>query len=181
MPKPQSRPPFRQHRGFTLTELAIVMITSLIIISAALHYFDHLIRNTNRHMLLGVKGTIDSAVLLAHLNAQAQNVSSGNLMISSRNTPFLDGYPQARWDITFRYFVTTSNSSGVDPVDERCNRYPLCGVDSPSQIPGIGPISSGRVVMIWPSGYKLDERCFLYYHHPENGNPPSTGLILDGC
>jgi MSHA pilin protein MshA len=169
-----------KQRAFSLIELIAVIALFSILMAVALPIYINIKREATRNQLANIRGNLDSLSQLVWAKAKTQAVVNGSLVINGRTIAIVDGYPEPHWNNAFRYLLDISARNGFTPVNQVCRGYALCGVGNQRRLPGVGAVT-GRVVMIWPEGYRLSEQCYVFYHHPENGNPPTTGEMLSGC
>ena len=168
-------------KGFTLVEVVVVMLLVGIISSVAIPRFLNLKRDALLGTLKGVEGALRSTTGIYQPLAAIKGVKTGNVPINGANVQFHSGFPDGHWNNTFRYILDISTKSAYTSANKRCTEYRLCGVGMRSSIPTVAGTIGGRGVIIWPEGYRINERCFAYYYNRHDGSYPLIGLVDTGC
>ena len=56
---------------------------------------------------------------------------------------------------------------GYTRTNRTCTANAFCGVGNQRSAPGLPITVSGRgLVLVWPEGMKLSDRCYAYYYNP---------------
>lgn len=86
----------KNHTGFTLIELVIVIVILGILAAAALPRFSDLSTDARLSAINGIAGSLRSTATIAHATQLAKNLSSnGNVNLEGVNIVMNDGYPTA--------------------------------------------------------------------------------------
>ena len=168
-------------RGFTLVEVVIVILLLGILASIAIPRFVDLRKDAVLATLKSIKGTLHSTTEIYQPVAAIRGVRTGNLVINGSNVQFHSGFPEGHWNNTFRHILDISTRSGYTRANQRCTGYRLCGVGNRRSIPAVPGTTGGRGVIIWPEGYRINERCFAYYYNRHDGSYPLIGVVDAGC
>ncbi len=168
-------------KGFTLVELVVVLLVLGVISSIAIPKFLDLRKDALLGALKGIEGTLHSTTGIYQPLAAIRGVKTGNLLINGTNVQFHSGFPDGHWNNAFRHILDISTNSGYTRPGARCTQYRLCGVGMRTSIPTVADTLGGRGVIIWPEGYRINERCFAYYYNRHDGSYPMIGLIDQGC
>ena len=170
-----------RNKGFTLVEIVVVLLLVGIISSIAIPRFLDLKHDALLGTLKGIEGTLHSTTGIYQPLAAIKGVETGNILINGASVQFNSGFPDGHWNNTFRYILNISTSSGYTRAGDRCEQYQLCGVGMRTSIPTVAGTTGGRGVIIWPEGYRINERCFAYYYNRHDGSYPKIGLVDSGC
>lgn len=168
-------------RGFTLIEIVVVLLLIGIILSIAIPRFLNLRQDALLGTLKGIEGALHSTTGIYQPLAAIKGIKTGDLQINGVSVQFHSGFPDGHWNNTFRYILDISTSSGYTRAGARCTKYRLCGVGNRTSIPTVTGTIGGRGVMMWPEGYRINERCFAYYYNRHDGSYPMIGLVDTGC
>lgn len=167
--------------GFTLVEVIVVLLLVGVLSSIAIPRFLDLRRDALIGTLKGIEGALHSTTGIYQPIAAIKGVKTGSVPINGANVQFHSGFPDGHWDNTFRHILQISTASGYTRANTRCTQYRLCGVGMRATIPTVARTNGGRGVIIWPEGYRINERCFVYYYNRHDGSYPLIGLVDRGC
>ena len=167
--------------GFTLVEVVVVLLLLGILSSVAIPRFLDLKRDALLGTLKGIEGALHSTTGIYQPIAAIKGVKTGNVLINGASVQYHSGFPDGHWNNTFRYILDISTDSGYTSANTRCTQYRLCGVGMRASIPTVAGTMGGRGIIIWPEGYRINERCFAYYYNRHDGNYPMIGLVDTGC
>jgi len=173
--------PYCRIQGYTLVEVVIVLLVLGILASIAIPRFVNLRSDALQGTLQGIEGALHSTTGIYQPLAAIRGVQTGNLLVNGTNVQFHSGFPEGHWNNTFRYILDISAKSGFTPAGTRCTRYRLCGVGNRRSIPAVAGTTGGRGVIIWPEGFLISERCFVYYYNRHDGSYPMIGVVDTGC
>lgn len=84
-----------QQSGFTLVELIMVIVIIGILAAAALPRFADLQGDAREAKGQAILGTVRSASNIAHAQALARNVTTGNITMENTTVAMISGYPAA--------------------------------------------------------------------------------------
>ncbi|MDX1696959.1 MAG: prepilin-type N-terminal cleavage/methylation domain-containing protein [Thiohalobacterales bacterium] len=168
-------------QGFSLVEFVLVLVILGILASIAIPRFIELREDAVISSLKSVKGALHSTVNIYQPLAALRGVQTGNLLVNGANVSFHSGYPEGHWNNTFRHILDISSRSGFTSFNARCSGYRLCGVGNRPTIPTVPGTNGGRGVIIWPEGFRISERCFVYYYNRHDGSYPVIGMVDSGC
>jgi len=170
-----------KNKGFTLVEIVMVLLVLGILSSIAIPKFIDLKRDSQRAVLKGIVGTLRSTTAIYQPLAAIKGVENGSLRIDGVNVQFRSGYPYGHWNSTFRHILGISTKSSFTNANDRCSGNSLCGVGLRTSIPTVAGTTGGRGIIIWPEGYRINERCFSYYYNRNDGTYPLIGFVDQGC
>jgi len=177
----QKTTPGRKVQGFTLVEVVIALLVLGILASIAIPKFVDLRRDALLGSLKGIEGTLHSTMAIYQPLAAIRGVKTGNLAVNGTNVLFHSGFPEGNWNRAFRYILDISTNSRNTGAGARCTQYRLCGVGMRTSIPTVTGTTGGRGVIIWPEGFRINERCFAYYYNRHDGSYPMIGVVDTGC
>ncbi|NND92662.1 MAG: prepilin-type N-terminal cleavage/methylation domain-containing protein [Granulosicoccus sp.] len=168
-------------KGFTLIEVVVVLLLLGILSSIAIPRFLDLRQDALLGTLKGIEGALHSTTGIYQPLAAVKGVKTGSLLINGANVQFHSGFPDGHWNNAFRYILDISADSGYTGANARCTDYRLCGVGMRAAIPTVAGTTGGRGVIIWPEGYRISQRCFVYYYNRHDGSYPLIGRVDSGC
>lgn len=167
--------------GFTLVEIVVVLLLVGLISSVAIPRFVDLKRDALIGTLKGIEGALYSTTGIYQPLAAIKGVKTGHVLINGASVQFNSGFPDGHWNNAFRYILDVSTDSGYTNANTRCSQFRLCGVGMRPFIPTVADTTGGRGVIIWPEGYRIDEKCFAYYYNRHDGSYPLIGVVDTGC
>jgi MSHA pilin protein MshA len=183
--------------GFTLIEVVIVVVILAIVAVVALPKFIDITKDAEQSVMKAQMASIKSASeqinIQVVLHPENLNNNKNRYRLNDgQRIRIRAGYPDGRWNNTFRYIVDLSNTEQV--VTDFCDDANLdyCVRQKNSgwfRTRGYAdPASRGRGFIVFPNGYDVgDQKCYSYYYNPnQNANPatpeiPITGVDFSGC
>lgn len=168
-------------KGFTLVEIVLVLLLVGILSSVAIPRFVNLRQDALIGSFKGIVGALHSTTQIYQSLAAIKGIKTGNLDINGASVQFHSGFPDGHWNNAIRYILDISTKSGYTRTGDRCTQHRLCGVGNRTSIPTITGTVGGLGVIIWPEGYRINERCFVYYYNRHDGSYPIIGLVDTGC
>ncbi len=178
--------------GFTVLELAVVIIVLAILAVVAAPRFINLKSDAIGAVVDGVGSAIGSGLSLAELRIQMDS-NAPSIDYAGNTISLTGGMPAASAD-TLRVLLNInvpaswSRSWRSTPCieDEYCilgNMYP--GKNGYVEVPGFPLDSNGgldRVAYIWPAGYTLNSNgCYAYYINEASKGVYYSGAVTEGC
>lgn len=173
----------RNHGGFTLVELIIVILLLGILSATVIPRFLDISNKAMESVILQVEGAIRSFSSIANVQAYLEGVEDGQIQIDGHNVDIRSGYARGHWNRAWRFGLDIGRDIGFTNRNSQCTVNDLCGVGNQSSAPGL-PFATGGVnglMLIWPEGYRLSDRCYAYYFNAEDGSDPLIGSLTSGC
>lgn len=169
-------------KGFTLVELTITIVILGILAVAAAPRFINVQTDAVIAKVQAMEGTVKSATKL--MNAKAiilglEKQASASIDIGGINADIVYGYPDVYWMGTFRYIINLDDVPYLPNTSVVCESD-WCGQGNQINVNGVNTIG-GRMAVVVPNGYSIDDLCLTYYISPENGDEPVIFSDTTGC
>lgn len=170
------------HSGFTLIELVIVIVILGVLSAIAAPKFIDIRKNARIAVIENVAGTLKSTSSLIQHKATIQHVTDGAIAFQGKNIAIEGGYIAGHWNSAWRFVIEIGKDITYTRVSQPCTLNDICAVGNQTNAPGL-PISTNTngLILLWPNGYTLSDRCYAYYYNPKTGQEPSTGSVTTGC
>jgi len=180
--RPNIHIPRFSYRGFTVVELVVVIALLGILATVALPRFLNITDDARRASIKGVEAAMASTSTMVAAKAMTQGVDTGNIVVGGQNISVSSGYITGHWNKAWRYAMNIGKEIGYTRTNRTCTANAFCGVGNQRTAPGLPITVSGRgLVLVWPEGMKLADRCYAYYYNPATGDNPTIGSVLTGC
>jgi len=85
-------------QGFTLIEMAVVVIVLAIIASTAIPKFISLDKDAHIATLQGIEAALEATSAIIELKAKIEDVDTGKIYISGEKVKVNHGYLEGRWN-----------------------------------------------------------------------------------
>lgn len=179
----------KKQQGFTLIELAIVIIILGILAASAIPRFTNLSSDARLAVLKGMEGALRSGIDLIYAKAVITNQDSPPEEGKNKFVADIDGitmtlhsgYPDGNWMNGVRYAISLDNVEFSKNGKDICHSD-WCGRGEQTQLPSADePIPSGYIAKVFPRGYSWDDQCGVYYINYHDGSKPEVGLETKEC
>ncbi|SES98671.1 type II secretion system protein [Thalassotalea agarivorans] len=172
-------------RAFTTIELLVAVVIIGLLASVALPKFINIKDDANDIVLRNMLTSVKSTSALVAKKALISNLTTGNLRLNGNNVRVRGGYIAGHWNRAWRYAIDLGEEFRQDRANSVCEEDRFCGAGNRRNAPGlpsdVNPSRIRGVVAIWPQGYRLRDRCYVYYFNAEDGSAPKTGIVDSGC
>ncbi|TXR54329.1 pilus assembly FimT family protein [Reinekea thalattae] len=173
---------FKKNKGFTLTELVLVIVILSIIVALAVPRFvNSMKRDTRIALLKGMEGTVKTAAELVRKQAVVNGKTTGqdSIEINGAAITIHSGYPIGHWMYSMRYLI--NQDSVVFLTAAKVCELEWCGRGYQKITPSGVRSTEGRIVKVYPYGFSWNDECGVYYVNHQDGREPVIGLETDDC
>lgn len=174
--------PIRHGRGFTIVELVVITLLLAILVAVALPRLLSAQSQARLAVLEDVAGVVKTATHLVHSQALLEDKTAvgtvDTIVLEGINVQINSGFPRGHWNRALRYI--TRIDMPFTPLGQVCDER-LCGVGNRTSIPGVSSATGGRGGVVFPSGYRWNDLCSVYYYNRQDGSYPLIGVLNTGC
>ena len=171
------------HKGFTLIELVVVIVTLAILAVVALPKFINLQDSADETVMLSMKGAITSAASLVALkinvNPAALNTSQNGFTLDNGQSIRVRGkLADGRWNNTFVHIVDLQDIAQISSNECDDDSLKWCVRQRGSNWflnRGYSTLGTGRGFVIFPFGLNVNQdRCYIYFLNQNDSAIPTT-------
>lgn len=174
----------RKARGYTLVEAVVVIAILGIVAAVVLPRFLAVRDDALRASIKSVTGAMKSTSSLIRAKVLLEGIENGNITLEGNNVQIKGGYISGNWNKAWKYALDLGSEIPSTNKNRTCTANAFCAVGNQKKLNGAGlpiTLSARGLVLVWPKGMKLSDRCYAYYYNPRTGEEPKIGNVLTGC
>lgn len=171
-----------KQQGFTLIELVIVIVVLGILATVAAPKFINLSKDARISTLQKIQAALSSTSLLVEMKAKIEGIEDGSIGVGDNQVLVNNFYITGHWNNAWRHALDIGKDISYTQVNATCRKNNICAVGNQTRVTGLPIVVPKRgLLILWLKDMKIDDLCYAYYYNLSTGEPPTIGIVDDGC